>query len=447
MCAEAGGGVAEGVHPLSGGGAALPKGERSAVFSLAAQCRALRATPATALVLLRPGLLSSRGAGSSRDGVQATFFDRRALHVAVVEPPPPSSAAGVYRFLASLLGRGGREAQGAEARWAAALSDASALLGRYDALLPGDALPAGLRQLSGAGLTGWDWAAAGQARAGMGMGDAGRGGRAADVGGMRATADVARARGLEAAQRARGAVEAAGWARYASAAQLSSEGWRGRARGGAPRPLLPLCSALPGEPLPRGVPPGTGADGDALQAAPADAVDVDGWGGAEGAGGGRGAEAGGTSVALCAAVRDGAPFLDEWLRFHLSAGVGRAYVHADADSAGGGEGTAEALSRWMAPSGAPGFVTALAAVHPAPLRFGVSERSAAGGWSGQREVLGRCLTHALLDGVSWLLSADLDEFVLPAKPLPSLAAALRTMERASCVTVRRHGALSGCRRG
>lgn len=52
-----------------------------------------------------------------------------------------------------------------------------------------------------------------------------------------------------------------------------------------------------------------------------------------------------------------------------------------------------------------GFLLPLHAVHPPP-RYGIHEHVAgpAGGtpWAGYSEVLGRCITHALLDGACWL---------------------------------------------
>ena len=181
------------------------------------------------------------------------------------------------------------------------------------------------------------------------------------------------------------------------------------------------CNVLPGAPLPRGpVPPGAGAD------APGG-----GCGGSEGVGEG---------VALCASLRDGAPFLAEWLAFHAAAGATRAYLHDD----GSLDGTAAALDAWAAPhSAARGFVTPLQPLHGAP-RFGIAQRSPAGGWSGQREVLARCLTHAILDGMCWLINPDLDEYAVPRPPYASLAAALAPHADAVCATVRRHGAASSC---
>lgn len=52
-----------------------------------------------------------------------------------------------------------------------------------------------------------------------------------------------------------------------------------------------------------------------------------------------------------------------------------------------------------------GLVVALHAVHPSP-RYGIREHVPGSGggiqWAGYAEVLGRCLTHALLDGACWL---------------------------------------------
>ena len=203
----------------------------------------------------------------------------------------------------------------------------------------------------------------------------------------------------------------------ADEAASASESRREAARLGrfAPSAAAP-CNALPGAPLPRGpVPPGSGAD------APG--------GGCGGAGGV------GEGVALCASLRDGAPFLAEWLAFHAAAGATRAYLYDD----GSADGTAAALAAWAAPhSGARGFVTPLQPLHGAP-RFGIAQRTPAGGWSGQREVLARCLTHAILDGMCWLINPDLDEYAVPRPPHASLAAALAPHAGAMCATVRRHG--------
>lgn len=200
-----------------------------------------------------------------------------------------------------------------------------------------------------------------------------------------------------------------------SSVQRRKQARMGRFADSASRP----CSELPGAALPAGpVPPGSGAD------AP---------GGSCGAGGGSR-----DSVALCASLRDAAPFLAEWLSFHAAAGATRAYLHDD----GSGDATAAALETWAQPhSAARGFVTPLAPLHGAP-RFGVAQRTPAGGWSGQREVLSRCLTHAMLDGVCWLINADLDEYAVPREPHESLAAALAPHAGAVCATVRRHGTLS-----
>jgi len=138
-------------------------------------------------------------------------------------------------------------------------------------------------------------------------------------------------------------------------------------------------------------------------------------------------------VALCASVRDGAPFLSEWLHFHLAAGIARAYIHDDNST----DDTASILDAWSSDTAAR-VVTQMAPIHGTP-RFGIAQRTPAGGWSGQREILGRCLTHALLDGIQWLIPLDLDEYLVPKLPHATIGAALETLQDAMCVTVRRHG--------
>lgn len=171
------------------------------------------------------------------------------------------------------------------------------------------------------------------------------------------------------------------------------------------------CSDLAGARLPAlPVPPGAGADSPGGCASP--------------------------SLAICAAVRDGAPFLSEWLGAHAAAGVTRAYLHDD----GSADATPALLAAWAAPE-ARGFVTQLRLAH-GPTRHGINQRSGAGGWSGQREVLGRCLTHAILDGICWLLNPDLDELFVPKPPAAALPAALAALSAGKpsllCATIRRH---------
>lgn len=285
--------------------------------SLAEQCRALRSSPATALVLLRRG----------RDPApESVYLEHRAVHIAVAEAP-------------------------ARQRWwrrAPATPALTPQLPSFDLVLRSDALESDLRGV--AARTGW-WSAEGAQAAG-------------------------------------------------AAERLAVP---------SPRAPVAVCSSLSGPLLPDGLPPGSGADG-----------------------GGGGDDQ--PVIALCLAVREGAPFLDEWLRFHLAAGAHRAYIHDD----GSVDGTQAVLRAWSAFSA---FVTPLADVH-GPTRFRIAQRTTAGGWSGQREVLGRCLTHALLDGVDWLLAADLDEYMLPKMPARSLGEALRPLSAAVCATVRRHGAFS-----
>jgi len=387
------------------------------------QCRALRGAAASALVLLRPHAFHAAPPAGEEGWV--AFFDARATHIAVADRPLGSSRPfGALRLgrLLHIRNVGGGASARAAARAAAAATAASreaaygsaaARLRRYDGMITSDALGAGLARLTAAGLTGW--AAEGDPEAA-------------------ATAAQAAALQKRAAGAARGAPRDGGdalvgdalaaWALHAAAADLAALGPSAHSR-----PRRRYCSSLPGPALSAGLPVGAAADGDGMQA-PAGEPPVDP--------GARGDVAGQPlalhiPVALCAAVRDGAAYVDEWLRFHLSAGVARAYVHDD----GSTDDTPARLAAWAAPQ-LGHYVTPLAALHGAT-RFGIAERTAAGGWSGQREVLGRCLTHALLDGMAWLLSADLDEYFMPRRPAASLGEALQAMAVASCVTVKRHG--------
>jgi hypothetical protein len=194
------------------------------------------------------------------------------------------------------------------------------------------------------------------------------------------------------------------------------------------------CAQLPGAPLPPGpVPPGAGAD------AAGGRCDDDASANAN-ANANASARPPPPFVALCAAVRNGGPFLEEWLAFHAAAGATRVYLHDD----GSRDDTGAILREWSSLSAASpyrAFVTRLAHVHGAP-RHGVAQRTPAGGWSGQREILGRCLTHAILDGACWLVNVDLDEYVLPRHAaVRSIGEALAPHAAAGrvCATVRRHG--------
>jgi hypothetical protein len=342
----------------------------------------------------------------------ARYFDKHAVHVAVVDAP--------LRRVRRTAGRG----ISTEASLLRLLASQGTALQPFDAVLTSDALHEGVLRLCLAGFTGWPSPSSG-------------------INPSLASALAVQERVSRSASEplawvdagwrlafSSGAAEGE-WASHAAAARIAAEGpQRGGRSARTTRKEAPTCSSLEGEPLPAGLPPGAGSDGGGFveplsetdwpddhprrQPAPTLPPFVT------------------SPVALCASVLDGELFLDEWLRFHLSAGVARAYIHDDAST----DGTAASLERWRRLGG---FVTPLAPLH-GPTRFGVSQRTAAGGWSGQREVLGRCLTHALLDRVHWLLSADLDEFFLPRRPAASLSEALASMERAVCVTVRRHGA-------
>jgi hypothetical protein len=227
----------------------------------------------------------------------------------------------------------------------------------------------------------------------------------------------------------------------------------------APRPVVPSCSDLTGASLSLSLSLSSSAHAcaDCLLLCPSGAPlspgPVPPGAGADAAGGSCDAFAHDTAnanassrppppfVALCAAVRDGGAFLEEWLTFHAAAGATRVYLHDD----GSRDDTGAILSAWA--SAAPSspyraFVTPLAATHGPP-RHGVAQRTPAGGWSGQREILGRCLTHAIMDGACWLINVDLDEYVLPrGKSMRSIGEALEAHATPGrvCATVRRHGA-------
>lgn len=345
----------------SSGAASLSQGSDDAAW----QCRALRSSPYTALVLEAARLPSP------------PFHDARARYVALLDDVsmPPGKHINKQR---SLL---------AAPVWPQVLETADAVLRRSQLVQEG--LPA-LARLAGWRLAATDADTALNEAQTVSIGDDG------DV----MDAQVTRRAAQLVAEDAESSVQRRKQARM------------GRFADSASRP----CSELPGAALPAGpVPPGSGAD------AP---------GGSCGASGGSR-----DSVALCASLRDAAPFLAEWLSFHAAAGATRAYLHDD----GSGDGTAAALETWAQPhSAARGFVTPLTPLHGPP-RFGVAQRTPAGGWSGQREILSRCLTHAMLDGVCWLINADLDEYAVPREPHDSLAAALAPHSAAVCATVRRHG--------
>ena len=351
-------------------GVHLPTTEH--LTSKAEQCRQLRAVPATAIVLARPGFPYTAPGD--------VYFEAGALHVAVVDPP---GSRGWHHRLESH-------------QWT--VDAVTAHLDDFDVVLTSQAVSEGLKATR-RHLTGWQ----GKANSG----------NAARL--QRVAEDAA-------AQASRRQRHAAAWGVYAHAA--SAAAGIGRLNGHRRRTHVATCSQLPGPPLPGHLPPGTGADS-GVTGLPADEAFVPG---------GSGSNRPVALVALCASVRDGAPFLDEWFRFHLAAGVHRAYMFDDNST----DGTQAVLRAWSGDAAAH-FVTQLAPLH-GPTRFAITQRTPAGGWSGQREVLGRCLTHALLDGIHWLIPADLDEYLVPKKPHGSIGAALAALPEALCVTVRRHGA-------
>ena len=336
--------------------------------SHAEQCRQLRAVPATAIVLVRPGFPHAAPGDA--------YFEAGAVHVAVVDPP---LSAWHHRVESH--------------QWA--VDAVTAHLDNFDVVLTSQAVSEGLAARRH--LTGWP----GKANAG----------HAANL--QRVAADAA-------AQASRRQRQRAAWAVYAHA--TSAAAGIGRVNGLRRRTHVATCSQLPGPPLPGHLPPGTGADSGVISLLADDASIPGGSSGPV------------ALVALCASVRDGAPFLDEWFRFHLAAGVHRAYMYDDNST----DGTQAVLRAWSGDSAAH-FVAQLAPLH-GPTRFAITQRTPAGGWSGQREVLGRCLTHALLDGIHWLIPADLDEYLVPKEPHASIGAALAALPEALCVTVRRHGA-------
>jgi Glycosyl transferase family 2 len=342
--------------------------------SLAEQCRALRAAPVTAVVLLRPDFLLAAGRVASD-----VYFEVSAVHVAIVDPP---QASFWPRFFHGVH-RGG-------------IDDALAYMNAFDVVITSDALTHGLEVARS--YTGWpfsdslvDDAAAHLQRV--------------------AHAAASRAAATWGSHHAERAVYARA---TASAVDLIST-QRSAARHSLPRAAVAACSQLPGPPLPAGLPPGTGVDSDGRVRAESSSRMQS------------------PVVALCASIRDGAPFLSEWLHFHLAAGIARAYIHNDNST----DDTSSILDAWSSDTAAR-VVTQMAPIHGAP-RFGIAQRTPAGGWSGQREILGRCLTHALLDGVRWLITLDLDEYLVPKLPHATIGAALETLQDAMCVTVRRHG--------
>lgn len=136
-------------------------------------------------------------------------------------------------------------------------------------------------------------------------------------------------------------------------------------------------------------------------------------------------------VAACAVLpkpastRDGTmdsqiPELIKWLHSAAEAGVGRVYLHVEGgegpDGTGGPQngGLSEAMMKALAPFLEAGSLSLISGDHPPP-RFGLRERGPALEashsqyegllWSGYREVQGRCLTQALLEGACWLVHA------------------------------------------
>lgn len=83
--------------------------------------------------------------------------------------------------------------------------------------------------------------------------------------------------------------------------------------------------------------------------------------------------------------------------------------------------------------GAP-FVVALHRVHPPP-RYDLRETGPGGERAGEREVLGRCLTHALMDGACWLLWLPAGHRLYDASGAP-ISSALRGKHGRACVRFR-----------
>jgi len=139
-------------------------------------------------------------------------------------------------------------------------------------------------------------------------------------------------------------------------------------------------------------------------------------------------------VAACAVLPRGAPAaapeLQAWLLSLRAAGVRRVYLHIEglegsdgrAGSPNPASAAASALVAALQPQVASGLLLLLSAAHPPP-RYGVRERGdgledepkagsprgrprrsgRGAAWAGYREVLGRCLTQALLEGACALL--------------------------------------------
>ena len=112
--------------------------------------------------------------------------------------------------------------------------------------------------------------------------------------------------------------------------------------------------------------------------------------------------------------------LVRWLASAAAAGVGRVFLHveggegADGTNATRSEGLSEAMTEALVPFLSSGLLSLLSESHPPP-RYGLRERGAALEarhaadegllWAGYREVQGRCLSEALLEGACWLLHA------------------------------------------
>jgi hypothetical protein len=93
-----------------------------------------------------------------------------------------------------------------------------------------------------------------------------------------------------------------------------------------------------------------------------------------------------------------------------------------------------------------GLVLPLHTAHPPP-RYGIRESASGAPWGGYREVQGRCLTHALLDGACWLLHIGVGQ--APNGPLQSPAAASGSLTTDSVLSVYARCAIarSGSARG
>lgn len=292
---------------------------------------------------------------------------------------------------------------------AAQLKAAKAHLASFDLVMTVETLEEDVALL--ARLAGWPAAAANASRARRGS----RGG---------ASALLAKQEGL--AREALDAQAGLDDQLYAFAVQLRAEAHARAHRGDAPQPKQRLraasCETLPGGTQPQAQAPSQAQGG---WVPPSGSGPYGNWSH------GCRSEGPHALVAACAVVHDTQPSsLGGWLDAMRASGVRRVYLHDDSSPA-----LREDTRRALQPHVAAGFLLLLHASHPAP-RYGVREATEAGlPWGGYREVLGRCLTHALLDGACWLLHLSTSQrpqghFTLPP---PGEGSALQPYDGRTCL--------------